>query len=135
MRSSEVDMLAYLVDMYKDFYIHKDLFNKKFKYSINDIDEFLNQIKNVTPISMGSVSKEIVRDDILALKTPDDVKRYLEKVDQKNNSLKELSLNELGHLYKILYYSPIKSNMRKFDVLNSIERYFAGISRAVSMKP
>lgn len=41
----------------------------------------------------------------------------------------------LGYLYEIVYKSPLKSNMRKIDALNSIEKYFNGIERAVSMKP
>jgi hypothetical protein len=144
MLNKEMDILTYVVDTYKDFYTHKELFNRKFKYSQDEIDGFINKIKNEIEIKDKVISfvenKEVIRGDILALNSYDDVKKYIETLKTDSNLTKEdllnkLSLKEWGYLYNIIYSSPIKSSMRKIDVLNSIERYFSSISRAVSMKP
>ena len=142
MRHKKTDILAYLVDIYKDFYTHKELFKVDFKYSPDDIEDFYKQFQDsmTEGTDKKSGSKETIRTDILALKTTDDIKVYLTKYRSNDTLLKdvlikELSLDELGYLYEIIYESPLKSNMRKIDALNSIEKYFNGISRAVSMKP
>jgi hypothetical protein len=142
MQHKKTDILAYLVDVYKDFYTHKELFRLNFKYSPNDIEDFYKQFQDSIADRTGekSASKEPVRADILALKTVDDVKGYLVKYRSggtlaKDVLIKELNLEEFDYLYEIIYKSPLKSSMRKADALNSIEKYFNGISRAVSMKP
>jgi hypothetical protein len=142
MQHKRKDILAYLVEVYKDFYIHKDLFRVNFKYSPEDIEDFYKQFQDSVIDGNGKKShtKETIRSDILALKTADDIKGYLMKYRSGNTfskdaCIRELSLDEFDYLYKIIYESPLKSNMRKIDALNSIEKYFNGISRAVSMKP
>jgi hypothetical protein len=137
MQTKKNDMLAYLVEFYKELYSHKNLFKMNFKYSIPEIESFCEQMEDKydTDIDRKPVPQKI-GDDILALKTPDDIKSYLFNNNQSKDDLeKNLSLCECAYLYNIIYSSPLKSNMRKKDVLNNIEKYFKGISRAISMKP
>ncbi|MDR2746553.1 MAG: hypothetical protein LBB77_03820, partial [Treponema sp.] len=129
----------YLVELYKEIYNHKDFLKLDFKYSISEVEDFYNQT-NISSKVEKSSKKETIRDDILNLKTADDVKEYLSKYiananQSKEDLLKNISLSEFAYLYKIIYSSQLKPNMRKIDAFRTIEKYFNGISRAVSMKP
>jgi uncharacterized protein YdeI (YjbR/CyaY-like superfamily) len=138
MQTKKTDILASLVAVYKDLYIHKDLFTVDFKYSISEVENFYEQMKasSNTSITEKRHEKGKISDNIMALKTPDDVKEYLSSNNQsKDDFLKKLSHDEFAYLYNIIYSSALKSNMRKIDVLNTIEKYFNSISRAISMKP
>jgi hypothetical protein len=142
MWDKRTDILAYLVELYKKIYNHKDFLKLDFKYSISEVEDFYNQAKILSEndIVEKSSKKENIRDDILNLKTTDDVKEYLSKYIANGNQskevlLKDTSLAEFAHLYKIIYSSRLKPNMRKIDAFKAIEKYFNGISRAVSMKP
>jgi hypothetical protein len=139
MQTKKTDILACLVDLYKDLYAHKDLFKANFKYSISEVEDFYEQQMEYlfdTNTGKKTHGKEKISNDVIVLKTPDDVKEYLFNNNlSKDDLLKKLSLDEFAYLYKIIYSSPLKSNMRKSDALNTIEKYFNGISRAISMKP
>jgi hypothetical protein len=142
MRNKKTGILAYLVELYKEIYKHKDFLKLDFKYSISEVENFYNQtrISSENDNFEKSSKKETIRDDILNLKNVDDVKDYLSKYiangnQSKEDSLKDTSLSEFAYLYKIIYSSPLKPNMRKIDAFKTIEKYFNGISRAVSMKP
>jgi DNA repair exonuclease SbcCD ATPase subunit len=142
MLNKKIDVLSSLVEIYKDLYAHKDLFNVNFKYSPNEVENFYKQIQPTLKIEdiEKTKEKEGINEDILALKTTDDIKEYFMKWSSDDNLSKEdlikkLSLNEFGYIYTIIFSSPLKSNMRKIDALNAIEKFFTGISRAVSMKP
>jgi hypothetical protein len=137
MQTKKNEMLSYLVELYKELYSYKNLLKIDFKYSIRDVESFFEQIQDisVTDIDKKPI-KEKVSDDILALKTPDDIENYLYSNNQsKDDLVNKLSLCECAYLYNIIYSSPLKSNMRKMDALNTIDKYFKGISRAISMKP
>jgi hypothetical protein len=142
MQNKKIDIFAYLVELYKEIYKHKNLLNLDFKYSISEVEDFYTQIKVLSENDdvEKSSKKETIRDDILNLKTADDVKRYFSKYiangnQSKEDLLKDTSLSEFAYLYKIIYSSPLKPNMRKIDAYKTIEKYFNGISRAVSMRP
>lgn len=142
MGNKKTDILTYLVELYKEVYNHKDLLKLDFKYSMSEVEDFYNQAKisSENDNTEKSSKKETVRDDILALKTADDVKEYLSKYitngnQSKEDLLKDTSLSEFAYLYNIIYSSPLKPNMRKIDAFKTIEKYFNGISRAVAMKP
>jgi hypothetical protein len=142
MRNKKIDILAYLVELYKEIYNHKDFLKLDFKYSISEVEDFYNQtrISSESDNVEKSNKKETIREDILNLKTADDVKEYFSKYiangsQSKEDLLKDTSLSEFAYLYKIIYSSQLKPNMRKIDAFKSIEKYFNGISRAVSMKP
>jgi hypothetical protein len=138
MQANKTDILANLVSVYKKLYTHKDLLTVDLKYSINEVEDFYGQMKDSFNISTTKKKHEAgkISDTVLALKTPDDVKDYLSNNNQsKDDLLKNLSLDEFSYLYKIIYSSSLKSNMRKIDALNAIEKYFYGISRAISMRP
>jgi hypothetical protein len=143
MVNKEIDVLTSLVNIYKNVYTHKELLNLNLKYSQNEIEDFYQQMRTSIETKNAKKSdgkKEVISEDVLALKTPDDVKEYFMKYqsgsDRSNNSLIEkLSLTEFDYIYNIIYSSPLKSGKRKIDALNSIEKYFNGIARAISMKP
>jgi hypothetical protein len=137
MQTKKKDILVYLVELYKDLYSHKDIFKIDFKYSIKEVEIFFEQMQDISHTDINKKQiEEIIDNNILTLKTPDDIKDYLYNDNQsKDDLLKKLSLSEFAYLYNIIYSSPLKSNMRKIDALNSIEKYFKGISRAISMKP
>jgi hypothetical protein len=138
MQTQKTDILASLIAVYKNLYAHRDLFTVDFKYSISEVENFYEQMKDASNTSAALRKREEkkISDDIMALKTPDDIKRYLSNKNlPKEDLLKKLSLDEFAYLYKILFSSPLKSNMRKIDVLKTIEKYFNSISRAISMKP
>jgi hypothetical protein len=136
MQTKKNDMLAYLVEFYKELYSHKNLFKMNFKYSIPEIESFCEQMQDKYDAGIGKKSsKEKISNDILALKTPDDIRDYLYKNQSKEDLIKKLSLGEFAYLYNTIYSSPLKSYMRKIDALDEIEKYFKGISRAISMKP
>jgi hypothetical protein len=138
MQTKKMDILTYLVELYKNFYAHKGLFKVNFKYSVCEVESFYEQMKNLsdTNISKKPNKEEKINDDILALKTSDDVKKYLFSNNQsKEDLLKKLNLDEFAYLYNIIFSSQLKSSMRKADALTAIEKYFNGLSRAISMKP
>jgi hypothetical protein len=137
MQTKKDDILAYLIELYKELYSHKNLFKMNFKYSIHEVDIFWEQMQAMYDIDIGKkpIIEEKISEEILALKKPDDIRDYLYNNHSKDDLLKKLSLAECSYLYSIIYSLPLKSNMRKKDALNAIEKYFKGISRAISMKP
>jgi hypothetical protein len=137
MQDKKTDILAYLVELYKDLYSHRDLFKTHFKYSIYEVENFYEQMKSISDTGASKkIKEEKISNDIRALKTPEDIKNFIFNSNQsKDDLLKKLNLVECAYLYDIIYSSPLKSNMRKIDALNIIEKYFNGISRAISMKP
>jgi hypothetical protein len=133
-----MDILTHLTEVYKNLYVHKDIFKVNFKYSPDDIEDFYKKIQNLIEekIVKKSVLKKTIRADIIALKTADDVKGYLYQANDTINDtlIKEFSFDEYACLYEIVYKSPLKSKKKK-DALNAIKKYFHGIERAVSLKP
>lgn len=142
MSNKKSDILSYLVNFYKDIYTHKDLFKINFKYPVDEIESTCKEIQDLfeTDNVIKSKIKQTISDEIQELKTTDDIKDFLSKyrcngILSKDDLLNKFNLSDFSYLYKIIFLSPLKSNMRKIDAINSIERYFYGISRAVSMKP
>ncbi|GHV21323.1 hypothetical protein FACS189494_06550 [Spirochaetia bacterium] len=138
MQNKKTEILTYLVELYKDFYSHKDLFKINFKYSLDEVEEYCNKVTvlSKTDNTAKSSKEESISDKIRALATVDDIKAYFSTVNQsKEDIIQKTSLAEFAYLYNIVYSSPLKPNMRKIDAFNAIEKYFYGISRAVSMKP
>jgi hypothetical protein len=106
MRNERIDILSYLVEIYKDFYTHKDLFKTNFKYAPNEIENFYEEMQ--TSFEAGHIvksdTKETMSDDVRALKTADDVKEFLSKYYSdngfsKDDLIKNLSLKEFDYLF------------------------------------
>jgi len=142
MSNKKNDILSYLVNIYKDIYTHKDLFKINFKYPVNEIESVCKEIQDLFETSniIKSNINQAISEEIQTLKTSDDIKDFLSKyyfngILSKDELINKFSLNDINYLYQIIYLTPLKSNMRKIDALNSIEKYFYGISRAASMKP
>ncbi|MDP4094959.1 MAG: hypothetical protein Q8920_16575 [Bacillota bacterium] len=132
-----------LLNLYKAMYNSKEIFNRNyFKYSIQEVHNAIELAlsANDTP---PRENKSQIRDSILMLKNEDDVKIFYKQNLQYDHSnkqskeecLKNFSLNELKHLYSILYTTPNRKSVRKGELLDSIEKYFNAMDRAFSMKP
>ncbi|KJD46805.1 hypothetical protein [Paenibacillus terrae] len=146
--SKKNEVVQALFSVYKDMYDAKSLFNKSyFKYTPNQIfkelkdeltDTFVDSSKDI------EVSKSVViRDEILSLKNEMDVLNFMKNnfiydnnaIDARETLLKSFSTEELKHMYNMLYSSPLRSKVRKSDVLTAIEKYFDSMDRIRSMKP
>jgi hypothetical protein len=47
------------VELYKELYIHKDLFKVNFKYSLSEVENFYEQMKDLSDTGVG---KKICRE-------------------------------------------------------------------------
>jgi hypothetical protein len=146
--SKKNEVIQALFSLYKDMYDAKSLFNKSyFKYTP---DQVFKELKNELTDTIADSSKDVeiskslvIRDEILSLKNEMDVLNFMKKnfiydnnaVDARENLLKSYSTEELKHMYNILYSSPLRSKVRKSDVLTTIEKYFDSMDRIRSMKP
>lgn len=148
MSSKKNEIIQSLFSFYKQMYDSKDLFNKSyFKYSPDQVfKELKNELTNVSIDNLKNteVSKNLIlREEIASLKDEKDVKHYFknnafyssDETDIRENILKNFSTEELKYIYNILYSSPLRSKVRKTDILIAIEKYFDSMDRVRSMKP
>jgi hypothetical protein len=144
MNSKEQRILQSLLKLYVDMYPSKELFNKVyFKYSPQDVEKTIISLQEEKTPSPNTKRKKTLKEAISSIHSEDQVHSYYlrnlqyDRNDSKSKEscLKKITLEELKHLYCILYTSPLKSSLRKSDVLDLIERYFASIERARSLKP
>lgn len=147
MKKNQKIMIKDLAEFYLKLYSNKELFNKNyFKYTSSEINKFIDEVVAVQSDStseINKINKEPIRDEILQLQSTDAIANYLYtnlKYDKLNPTSKDellsnISLSELKYLYYKIYSCEVKSKMRKIDIFNSIERYFDGINRALTMKP
>ncbi|MGG1654372.1 hypothetical protein ACIFOF_24740 [Paenibacillus sp. NRS-1780] len=148
MSSKKNEIIQALFSLYKDMYDAKNLFNKAyFKYSpdqvFKELKEELADVSIDTSKNADVSKSSVLRDEILSLKDEMDVMNYAKKtfvysnddIDTRDNILKSFSTEELKHMYNILYSSPLRSKVRKTDILTAIEKYFDSMDRVRSMKP
>jgi hypothetical protein len=144
MNSKEQNILQSLLKLYVDMYSSKELFNKLyFKHSPQDVENTIISLQEEKNPSPNTKRKKTLKEAIFSIHSEDQVHSYYlqnlqyDRNDSKSKELclKKITLEELKHLYYILYTSPLKRNLRKSDVLDLIERYFASINRARSLKP
>ncbi|MFT8323625.1 MAG: hypothetical protein ABF649_22490 [Bacillus sp. (in: firmicutes)] len=143
MNKREQEILQSLLKLYIDMYPSKNLFNKTyFKYTPEDIKKVFSLIISENQES-SQKNRNRIRESILSINTEDEVKNfYLENllynqsdIKFKEECLKRISLDELKHLYSILFSSPLRTNIRKNELLDLIRSHFDSIDRAKSMKP
>jgi hypothetical protein len=144
MNNKEQNILQSLLKLYVDMYPSKELFNKVyFKHSPQDVENTIISLQEEKKPSPNTKRKKTTREVIASIHSEDQVHSYYlqnlqyDRNDRKSKEscLKKITLEELKHLYSILYTSPLKSSLRKSDVLDLIERYFSSIDRARSLKP
>lgn len=147
MNKKEQDILQSLLKVYSDFYASKDLFNKSyFKYSPEEIQQVLSHLLNEQETNVPKTKtkrKSSVRDTVLSINSVDAVKTFYLKnllydrgdLQSKAVCLKSITVDELKHLYRALYSSPVRTKVTKSELLTFIENYLEGIDRALSMKP
>lgn len=143
MNKKEKDILQSLLKIYKEMYLSKELFNKNnLKYTPEEVENVINNL-SVEQKPTSQRNQNAIRESILSIVTADEVKSfYLENLlydhsdsKSKEECLKNISVDELKYLYSILYSSPVRTTIRKKDLLDLIEKYFDSIDRAFSMKP
>jgi hypothetical protein len=144
MNSKEQNILQSLLKLYVDMYPSKELFNKVyFKYSPQVVENTIILLLEEKKPGPKTKRKKTPREVISSIHSEDQVHSYYlrnlqyDRNDSKSKEscLKKITLDELKHLYGILYTSPLRKSLRKSDVLDLIERYFASIDRARSLKP
>lgn len=134
-----------ILEQYLELNKYKEIFDKRyFKYSQKSVDKIILELVNLdnNKIEKKETTTKPLRDIILAISTPNEVKEYLEenlKYSKSNSNepdkiLKSISSVELKYLYNILYETTIKSNLNKKQILEYIENYFESIERTLSMK-
>ena len=138
----ELSVLQDICRLYEEMYAHREIFEKKyFKYEIEELRKILDKL--TFEDHKKSVNKKGIRNSILALHSTNEVRNFYEKYlnydhssqEAKKKCIKSITLQELTYLYNIIYSSPLRSNVRKNEVLDLIEKYFEGIDRALNMKP
>jgi hypothetical protein len=143
MNNKEKSVLQSLLKFYVDMYASKDLFNKiYFKYSPQDVENVINSLQNEKKLSPKRDRKPI-GELISSIKLENEVESYYSENLQYNRNdkkakedcLKKITLDEFKYLYNILYTTPLRKNIRKSELLDLIEKYFASIDRAHSLKP
>lgn len=143
MNKKEQDILQTILKLYCDLYPSREIFNKNyFKFTPEELE---NVIKNLHEEQKPNLQKNQngISESILSIKTVGEVKSfYLENLrydrsdsKSKEECLKNITGEELKYLYSILYSSPIRTKIRKVELLDLIEKYFDSIDRAFSMKP
>jgi hypothetical protein len=144
MNSKEQNILQSLLKLYIDMYPSKELFNKVyFKHSPQAVENMIISLQKEKKPSPSTKRKKSLKEAISSIHSEDQVHSfYLQNLQYDRNDskskelcLKKITLEELKHLYCILYTSPLKKSLRKSDILDLIERYFASIDRARSLKP
>jgi hypothetical protein len=144
MNNKEQNILQSLLKLYVDMYPSKELFNKLyFKHSPQDVENTILSLQEEKKPTPNTKRKKTLKAAISSIHSEDQVHSYYlqnlqyDRNDNKSKELclKKITLEELKHLYSILYTSPLRSGLRKSDVLDLIARYFASIDRARSLKP
>lgn len=143
MKQKEQNLLRNFLELYTELYVVKDLYKEKyFKYTPEEAQILVDGIiceRDKQP----TISKNELRQEIKNISTEEEVKNYFynhlmfdrSNSEEKNACLNQISTNELKYLYAILYSTPVKSKIRKVELLDAIEKYFASIDRALSMRP
>lgn len=138
----ELSVLQDICKFYEVMYSHKEMFDKKyFKYEMEEVRKILDKL--TFEDNKKSVNKKGIRNSILVIHSINEVRNFYEKYlnydhssqEDKKKCIKSITLQELTYLYNIIYTSPLRSNVRKNEVLDLIEKYFEGIDRALNMKP
>lgn len=144
MNSKAQNILQSLLKLYVDMYPSKKLFNKVyFKHSPQAVENTIISLLEEKKPSTNARKKRTLKEVISSIHSEDQVHSYyLQNLQYDRNDgkskelcLKKITLEELKHLYCILYTSPLRRSIRKSDVLDLIERYFASMDRARSLKP
>lgn len=146
MNNKNKEVIDSIAKVYKELYKHKEDFNPSyFKVTIKEVDEAVREMygENEAMKVKKTVKKTKVPSEIiLNIKTEEEVLRYYEEnlrykhssSGDKEKCLKRISLEELKHLYRIIYKIDIKGKVNKGKVLEGIEKYFDSKSRVESLK-
>ncbi|WP_160680804.1 hypothetical protein [Clostridium sp. C8-1-8] len=143
MEDKQQEILENLISLYKEMYKAKNLFNKGyFRYSPADVEKAITKA-----LSEGKdvIKKEkpALKQAIIAIDNKEEVEKFYRSKLTYNHSndterkkcLDKVTVDDLKHLYYILYEDQPKKGLRKGDIFNLIEKYFETIDRALMLKP
>lgn len=139
MTGKERAMLNTMFSVYETFYPLKDSFkNNYFKYSPDDIKQFLETISSEKQASPQKRTSKIKVQAVANLKTKAQAQNYYyenmiyDRADsaQKQKLIKMHNKADFIHIYTLLYGVKPASNLTKEQVLDEINRYFDNIDRA-----
>lgn len=143
MNKKEKDVLIKLQNLYKELYPSREIFaSKLFPFEPDDVSQIIDNILKDTGVTNSK--SVIIREEISAIKTKEQVREYMEKLNLLGAGYRDISENEIAskitqaeykYLYSILYNTPIASKTKKDIIIQHIIKYFNGIDRAQSLKP
>lgn len=143
MKQKEQSLLQNFLELYTELYEVKHIYKEKyFKYTPEDAKALIENIIQEADRLPRSPGNEI-RQEIKDISTEDEVKKYFYKYlvydrnnpEEKERILNQINTTELKRLYTILYSTPVKTKIRKAELMDFIGNYFASIDRALSMRP
>ena len=82
-----------------------------------------------------------IRDEIKAITTPDQVRAYLAALGlpctdiKTNKAVSGITVAEYKYIFRTVYGFPAPSNVRKDMLIEFLLSFFAGIDRAIALKP
>lgn len=149
MRNNFDNIKKDLISLYTDMYLlsrsevavnffSKDLL-KKLRYKPEEIEKAL-ELSNV----MAEKSKQKIKKEIMEIQTKEQVlayfKEYLMPICQpdigqedKNIILKSITLDEIKHLYNIVFDMPLKDKCKKVDAIYKIKDFFDSEERTADL--
>lgn len=149
MSNNSEDIKKNLIGLYTDFYymcqsetannfFSKDIL-KKLKYKPEEIAQALEPCNTVT-----EKSKQRVREEILEIQTKEQVLTYFNEYllpicqpdivdEEKKSILKKVSLEDIRHLYKVIFDIPLANKCKKIDAIYKIKNFFDDEERTADL--
>lgn len=124
--------------------VAENLFDEKFlkrlKYKPEEVEEMLHFSDDISEKKKNTNNSEIINN----IQTVEQVRNYFEdnlltvcqpniSEEEKNNTLKKVTLEEIKHLYQIIFEIPLKDKCRKIDAVYKIRDYFENEKRTVDL--
>ncbi|WP_160680793.1 hypothetical protein [Clostridium sp. C8-1-8] len=143
MEGNQQEILENLISLYKEMYKAKNLFNKSyFRYTPSEVEKAINKAFSEGQDAIKK-EKSKVNESILAIRTIEEVEKFYRSTftydysndKERKNCLKKIKLDDMKHLYYILYSSQPRKSATKRELLSLIEKYFESIGLALSLKP
>lgn len=113
---------------------------KRFKYTPEEIEEALNSDKNKYPKKDNTIKSEIIEE----IQTLDQVRDFFNNNlllicqshisdVEKQIALRKYSLEEIKHLYSIVFNITLPKKCKKIDIIYSLKKYFDNEKRTADL--
>lgn len=115
-------------------------FLKRLKYKPEEVEEMLHFSDDMSEKKRNTNNSEIINN----IQTVEQVRNYFEdnlltvcqpniSEEDKSSALKKVTLEEIKHLYQIIFGIPLKDKCRKIDAVYKIRDYFENEKRTVDL--